>query len=133
MGPWVIKAHLEDEPEKFAAASPLDQIHPDAPPFLVVHGDKDTLAPVEGARDFVEELRAVSKAPVLYLELKGAQHAFEIFPSIRANHVVRAVARFLETVHADYVAGIAPEEMPGEEIAEEIDAVTLPTEEVTAS
>lgn len=133
MGPWIIKAHLDEEPEKFAAASPLDQIHADAPPFLVIHGDNDTLAPVEGARDFVGELRAVSKAPVLYLELKGAQHAFEIFPSIRANHVVRAVARFLDTVHAEYKLGIAPQDLPPELLAREIDAVTTASEELTAS
>ena len=84
-GRIVLKAKLDEEPEQFAEASPLDHVRPDAPPFLVIHGDKDTLAPVEGARDFVADLRAVSDAPVLYLELKGAQHAFEIFPSIRGQ------------------------------------------------
>lgn len=133
MGPWIIKADIEEEPEKFAAASPLDQITAEAPPFLVIHGDNDTLAPVEGARDFVDELRRESKAPVLYLELKGAQHAFEIFPSIRANHVVRAVARFLDTVHAEYEEGLAPEQMHEDQIAQAVDAVTPASEAVTAS
>ena len=59
--PMVVKAFFEDEPEKFAAASPLDQIHADAPPFLIVHGDKDTLAPVADARLFAEQLRATSR------------------------------------------------------------------------
>ena len=48
--PLVIKAFFDDEPERFAAASPMDQVQPDAPPFLIVHGDKDTLAPVVDAR-----------------------------------------------------------------------------------
>ena len=133
MGPWIIKADIDEEPEKFAAASPLDQITPEAPPFLVIHGDNDTLAPVEGARDFVEELRATSKAPALYLELKGAQHAFEIFPSIRANQVVRAVTRFLDAVHAEYEKGVAPRDMPDEVLAEKVDEVTPSSEDVTAS
>lgn len=118
MGPVIIKAKLEDEPEKFAAASPLDQIHADAPPFFVIHGDLDTLAPVEGARDFVRELRAVSSAPVVYLELKGAQHAFEIFPSIRANEVVDAVSRFLNTLHDEYRRGRAPEDVSADKLAD---------------
>jgi hypothetical protein len=33
---------------------------------------------------------------VLYLELPGTQHAFDVFPSIRSAHVVRAVGRFVE-------------------------------------
>jgi acetyl esterase/lipase len=114
-GRIVLKAKLAEEPEKFAEASPLDHVRADAPPFLVIHGDKDTLAPVEGARDFVEDLRAVSEAPVLYLELKGAQHAFEVFPSIRTNQVVRAAERFLESLHAAYRRGVEPEDVPTED------------------
>ena len=40
-----------------------DHVREDAPPFFVVHGDLDTLAPVADARDFVDKLRAVSDAP----------------------------------------------------------------------
>jgi acetyl esterase/lipase len=103
LGPIVMKSDPAEEPERWAAASPLDQVHADAPPFLVIHGDLDVLAPVEDARDFVERLRAVSKEPVYYLELHGAQHAFETFASVRANAVVEAAARFLEGVHTAHL------------------------------
>jgi len=103
LGPIVVKADLRDEPEKFAAASPLDRVNPDAPPFFVIHGDKDLLAPVEDARDFVHRLKEQSNEPVYYLELHGAQHAFETFPSIRANAVIDAVERFMGAVHEAYV------------------------------
>ena len=96
--PIVVKAFLEDEPEKFEEASPVHHVRPDAPPFLVVHGDRDTLAPVEDARHFVEQLRAVSEQPVLYAEMQGAQHAFEIFPSVRSVRVIEGVERFLSTL-----------------------------------
>ena len=33
---------------------------------------------------------------MLYIELPGTQHAFDVFPSIRSSHVVRAVGRFVE-------------------------------------
>jgi acetyl esterase/lipase len=103
LAPIVMKADPDEAPEAYAAASPLDQVHPGAPPFFVIHGDLDVLAPVEDARDFVARLRAVSGEPVYYLELHGAQHAFETFASIRANAVVDAAARFLNAVYAAYL------------------------------
>ncbi len=96
--PIVMKADLAEAPEAFAAASPIDQVHADAPPFFVIHGSLDVLAPIEDARDFVDRLRAVSRAPVYFLELRGAQHAFETFASIRANATVEAAARFLSAI-----------------------------------
>ena len=98
--PWVVKAFYADEPEKFHAASPIDQVGPDAPPFFVLHGDKDTLAPVEDARLFVDRLRAATASPVIYAELRGAHHAFDLFVSARAKPVIESVERFLTAVHA---------------------------------
>ena len=51
-----------------------------------------------GAVDPLNRLRAVSDEPVLYAEFHGSQHAFDLFPSIRANHVIEAVERFLRAV-----------------------------------
>lgn len=132
IAPFVMKADPEEAPEAYALASPLDQVHADAPPFFVIHGDIDVLAPVEDARDFVDRLRAVSKQPVYYLELHGAQHAFEVFASIRANAVIEAVERYLDAVHtaheeagtraptgAEVEAAVADE--LGTEIADELE------------
>ena len=91
----ILKAHPVRQREMFERASPFDQIRRDAPPMLVVHGDLDVLAPVEEARLFAERLRDLSDAPVVYVELAGAQHAFEMFHSIRALHAVSAVDAFL--------------------------------------
>ena len=96
--PIVMQAFLADEPDKFRDASPIHHLRADAPPFFVIHGDRDTLAPVEDARVFVERLRTVSSAPVLYAEMRGAQHAFEVFPSVRAAKVIEGVERFLTTL-----------------------------------
>ncbi|MCB1269918.1 MAG: alpha/beta hydrolase [Microthrixaceae bacterium] len=101
--PWVMKSHPDEDPEAWAAASPMDRVHPGAPPMLVIHGDKDSLAPVEDARHFADELSAVSENPVHYLELAGAQHAFEIFPSIRANAVTQGIEKFLCATHRAHV------------------------------
>lgn len=84
----------------YLAASPLERIEPSAPPFFVIHGENDTLVPVREAREFVRRLREVSSRPVVYAEIPGAQHAFDLFPSIRSAHVVRGVQRFLDWVYA---------------------------------
>ena len=99
----VIKRSFVEEPEVFRDASPMHRIHADAPPFFVIHGSHDSLAPVEEARLFAKLLRETSKAPVAYAEIPGAQHAFEVFHSIRTTHVKRAVGRFLGYVHSQYL------------------------------
>jgi len=97
----IMKAFRDDEPAKFQRASPIERIHPEAPPFFVIHGDRDTLAPVEEARYFANELRETSKAPVVYAELGGAQHAFDLFCSPRTSHMLVAVLQFLDATHAN--------------------------------
>ncbi len=87
--------------ETWEAASPINQVRPDAPPFFVVHGGHDTLAWVEDARWFVEALRAVSQSPVLYAELPHTQHAFDVMYTVRAAYVVDAITRWLEHLRAD--------------------------------
>lgn len=100
----VMGVGLEDSPESWAAYSPIDRITEDAPPMFVIHGDRDVLVPVPIARSFVARLREVSRRAVVYAELRGAQHAFEVFPSFRTVHTVEYVERFLHHVHAEYLA-----------------------------
>jgi acetyl esterase/lipase len=95
LAPRVLKKKWSEEPEAFEDASPILQVSADAPDFFVLHGRYDTLVPVDQARLFVEELRRTSKRTVVYAELPGAQHAFDVFPSIRSSHIVRAIDRYL--------------------------------------
>lgn len=97
----VFKSRFADEPQRFRAASPTHRVRVDAPPFLVIHGDSDTLVPVADARRFVAALREASESPVLYAELAGAEHAFDIVPSVRTARVVETIERFLATIRAD--------------------------------
>jgi acetyl esterase/lipase len=89
-------------PGDYRAASPLARVSEKAPPFFVLHGANDTLVPVADARAFVAALRSVSPNPVAYAEISGAQHAFDIFPSVRSGHVVRGVERFLDWSYGDW-------------------------------
>ena len=103
--PMVMKRKLAEDPDAFRKASPLDRVREDAPPFFVIHGDLDTLAPVADARAFVARLREVSRAPVLYAEMRGAEHAFDVFPSYRTARVIEGIERFLHAVHEEYRRG----------------------------
>jgi dipeptidyl aminopeptidase/acylaminoacyl peptidase len=85
----------QDAPDVYEAASPILRITPDAPDFFVIHGELDSLVAVDQARLFVAELRRTSERSVVYAELPGAQHAFDVFHSIRSAHAVRAVDRYL--------------------------------------
>jgi acetyl esterase/lipase len=98
----VMKCSPVEHPERWDKASPVMRVHDAAPPFFVIHGTHDSLAFVEDAREFVARLRAVSRAPVLYAELPGAQHAFEVFHSWRSAHTIDAVCWFAEHVHGAY-------------------------------
>jgi len=42
----------------------------------------------------------VCNVPVIYAELKGAQHAFDLFCSPRTSHMLVAVLKFLDAIHA---------------------------------
>ena len=95
LAPRIVRRRWEDAPEVFEAASPLLRITKEAPDFFVLHGTHDGLVSVEQARLFVQRLRDQGGATVVYAELPGAQHAFDVFPSIRSSHVVRAIDRFL--------------------------------------
>jgi len=103
----IMKAFRDEEPDKFRRASPIERIHPDAPPFFIIHGDRDTLAPVEEARDFADALRKISTAPVLYAELEGAQHAFDLFCSPRTAHMLAAVLQFLTAAREKTLATLS--------------------------
>ena len=83
----------------FRDASPIARVHRNAPPFLVIHGSKDSVIPVEQARSFVERLRAVSHSMVGYLELPGAGHGFDLIDGERAGAAAHATSLFLNQVY----------------------------------
>ena len=96
----VVKRQFTRFRDIYVEASPIRRLRADAPPFFILHGENDSLIPVDEAREFVAAIREVSQSPVLYAELPGAQHAFDIFSSPRAHHSAEAVGEFLSWVYA---------------------------------
>jgi acetyl esterase/lipase len=97
----VVRRRIDRHPEVFRDASPIARVHPDAPPFLVIHGSGDKVIPVEQARSFVERLRSVSRSLVSYVELPGAGHGFDLIDGARTGATATAVGLFLNQVYRD--------------------------------
>ncbi len=95
LAPVVFQESARRNREAFVKASPIARVRRDAPPFYVIHGVNDTLVSIAQARAFVQALRDASDHAVAYSELSGTQHAFDVFPSVRSQHSVRGVDRFL--------------------------------------
>ena len=90
----IVKCAADTDRALWEQGSPLFHVRPDAPPFFVVHGARDSMLLVEDARHFVEALRSVSRSPVAYAELPGAQHAFDGFQSVRCGSVINGMEWF---------------------------------------
>jgi acetyl esterase/lipase len=96
---FVLKTRYSENPERFRAASPITYVHNQAPPFFVLHGEKDELVPSGQARAFCAALRDAGAATVAYAELANAHHAFDITPTVRSRLAADAVASFLGVVY----------------------------------
>ncbi|MFJ8751026.1 alpha/beta hydrolase [Streptomyces sp. NPDC102441] len=75
-------------------SSPLGHARPDAPPLFIAHGDLDPLVPVSGIRAVADELRRTSSNAVVYAELRGGHHAFDLYHSLRFEALVDAIEGF---------------------------------------
>lgn len=106
----VLKCRPAECPQRWEAASPIAQVGPHAPPFLVLHGTFDSLAFVAEARHFVAALRGAGAASVAYAEIPAAQHAFDTFHTVRSTHVVNGVVRWLAWLRSRHLAGVHPGE-----------------------
>jgi acetyl esterase/lipase len=105
LGRMVFKANLADARDVWERASSMTWVGPDAPPFFVIHGTNDSLAPVEQARSFVGMLREASRQPVVYAELPYTQHGFDLFSSLRTQNTIAAIERFLAVARSEAAAG----------------------------
>ncbi len=96
----VIKKTKTEAPEIYRMGSPSYwlELCQSPPPFMIIQGTKDTLVPVEHARHFYRLLKEKTKAPLQYLELQTAHHAFELIPTILSLPVLREMAQFCERI-----------------------------------
>jgi acetyl esterase/lipase len=78
-----------------APSAPIEELDSGAPPMLIANGTRDSFVSIDGVRDFVHRFHAVApQTPLVYVELPGAQHTFDLYHSIRFDAVLGAVDAF---------------------------------------
>jgi acetyl esterase/lipase len=96
----IMPGSLQKDSDLWNQASPMARVHPQAPPFFVIHGANDVMTSPQLARSFCTELGKYSQAPVAYAELPGCQHAFDGMHSVRTEYLLNHITDFLEWTHA---------------------------------
>ncbi|MGE2692044.1 alpha/beta hydrolase [Mycolicibacterium pulveris] len=100
---FVVKKRIVEHKQTYVDASSIMRLRPDAPPFFILHGQDDSIIPVQEGRDFADALSKVSTATVAYAEIPHAQHAFDFYyGSPRGHYTAQAVEKFLSWVHAKH-------------------------------
>ncbi len=94
----VFKRRFRDEPEVFRNAQPLSYLSDKVPPILLIHGENDSLVPIEEARSFYEHLSRAGASRVHLCEIPLAVHAFEIAPSPLHQRAVRIIRSFIDSL-----------------------------------
>ncbi|OJU93623.1 MAG: hypothetical protein BGO23_13340 [Solirubrobacterales bacterium 67-14] len=74
-------------------SGPRDHVHPGAPPFLLIHGDHDSVMGPDGARALVDDLGDAGNQASLAI-LPGAQHSFDLLRSVRTENTIDAIEDF---------------------------------------
>ena len=80
----------EEHPARAREASPLYNVDPDDPPFLIVHGSRDSIVPYAASVDLDAALREAGVS-VVFQTIEGGGHGDFFSPEI-----VRRVRAFLE-------------------------------------
>lgn len=83
---------MPDNKEKAATASPVTYISKTCPPFLVIHGDKDNVVPVNQSTTFVEALKKAGVDTTLII-VKDAGHGG---PNFTTGENGKQIERFFE-------------------------------------
>ena len=88
------------DPLERPSSSPLLHRAGAAPPFFLAHGDRDSYVHVSGAQAMHRKLLTESSEPVVYAQLPGGQHGFDLFRSLRSDAVVAGIETFTTRVLA---------------------------------
>jgi acetyl esterase/lipase len=90
----LLGAQPADVPDKAAAASPATYVHPDSPPFLLVHGTADRFVPAAQSATLAEALEGAGAAVELLL-IEDADHMW-LLPDNSPAAVQQATAATID-------------------------------------
>jgi acetyl esterase/lipase len=106
----LIGARLGEDREKCDAVSPVHYVSKDNPPFLILHGDRDTLVPYAQSVELADLLKKAN-VPVTLQRLPGAGHGGPSFG-------LPAVAKLANAFFDKHLKGVDAkiEALPDEEV-----------------
>jgi acetyl esterase/lipase len=107
----LIAARLGQDRQKCEAVSPVHYVSQDNPPFLILHGDRDTLVPYAQSTEFADLLTKAG-VKVTLQRVPGADHGGRLFRQ-------SALARLTDGFFDKYLKGMDAkvEALPDEEVA----------------
>ena len=88
----LIGGPVQENKPKAKRANPITYVTKDAPPFLIMHGDKDQMVPF-GQSELLETALKKAGADVTFRPIKGAGHGGAAFSS---KDNLQAVEEFLD-------------------------------------
>lgn len=80
-------------------SSPFDYADRLSAPLMLVHGDQDTFTSPDRARALADRARDAAQHRVVYVELPGAQHSFDLLSSVRFEAVIDGIESFATAIH----------------------------------
>ncbi len=101
MADKIIGVSRSENPDLWDAVSPLQRVHGDAPPYLVICGDADNLVPVATNSKFAQRLDEAGVS-VCYAEIPHAGHAFDMIRNPHSEYVVYGIERWLAFHYSRY-------------------------------
>jgi acetyl esterase/lipase len=106
----LIGVKLGDDKQKCEAVSPVHYVSKDSPPFLILHGDHDTLVPYAQSMELTDLLTKAG-VPVTLQKLPGAGHGGPVFG-------LPAVNKLNSTFFDKYLKGVDAkiEALPDDEV-----------------
>ena len=87
----MLGARFKEKPELYKKASPISYVGKANSPFLILHGTKDWLVPIEQSRTMCQKLKDAGVAAEL-IEIEGGGHGFEDADRFKTT---QATTRFL--------------------------------------
>ncbi len=84
---------VQDKPGEANAANPITYVSKDDPPFLIMHGDKDPLVPLNQS-ELLSDALLKAKVPVELVVVKGAGHGGDQFRGGANRSLIDQIEKF---------------------------------------
>ena len=103
----LIGGSVKDQPEQWKAASCSTHVSQDDPPFLLIHGDKDTTVPLSESTELQKQLKAVGVSCEL-VTVTNAGHGLNSKPGEAVSPTLEEVDAKVEAFLKKHLTPVVP-------------------------